>query len=112
MNITFFAYNIYGMGGTVRTVVNTANYLASQGHKIEIVSVRRTSYKPLFLIHPNIKITPIVDARRGKRYPKSMFFWKKIIMRILLLFPSIKINKTEDLYKMFNLYTDFMLIKH
>lgn len=111
MKITFFVYNIYGMGGTVRTVVNTANYLAEKGHKVEIISVKITSQKPLFNIHPKIILTPIVDSRRGRTFRKDIALWKRILMRILFLFPSRKIDKTEDLYKMFNLFTDIIVTR-
>ncbi|MCY8597127.1 glycosyltransferase family 4 protein, partial [Bacillus vallismortis] len=71
MKITFLVYNIYGMGGTVRTVANTANYLAAQNYDVEIISVRRTRGKPMFDLDKRIKLTPIFDARRGKLFGKN-----------------------------------------
>ncbi|PEB42806.1 glycosyltransferase family 4 protein [Bacillus pseudomycoides] len=110
MKITFLVYNIYGMGGTVRTVVNTANYFASKNHDVEIISVRRTSAKPMFDIDKKVKITPIFDARRGKLFGKNTPLYQKIIKRILMKFPSFFIDKSEDLYHMFNLFVDFKII--
>lgn len=110
MKVTFLVYNIYGMGGTVRTVVNTANYFASKKHEVEIISVRRTSAKPMFDIDKKVKITPIFDARRGKLFGKNTPLYQKIIKRILMKFPSVFIDKSEDLYHMFNLFLDFKII--
>lgn len=110
MKITFLVYNIYGMGGTVRTVTNTANYLASRNYDVEIISVRRTSAKPMFDINSKIKITSLFDARRGKLFGKNTPLYKKIIKRALLKIPSMFIDKNEDLYQMFNLFVDFKII--
>ncbi|MGI2748468.1 glycosyltransferase family 4 protein [Bacillus cytotoxicus] len=110
MKVTFLVYNIYGMGGTVRTVANTANYFAAQNREVEIISVRRTSAKPMFDLDKRIKITPIFDARMGKLFGKNTPLYKKIIKRILMKVPSIFIDKSEDLYHMFNLFVDFKII--
>lgn len=110
VKIAFLVYNIFGMGGTVRTVTNTANYLASQGYDVEIISVRRTSAKPMFEINSKIKITPLFDARRGKLFGKNTPLYKKIIKRVLLKFPSIFIDKNEELYHMFNFFVDLKII--
>ncbi|MDM5190892.1 glycosyltransferase family 4 protein [Bacillus sp. DX4.1] len=110
MKITFLVYNIYGMGGTVRTVVNTANYFAAKNHDVEIISVRRTSAKTMFDIDKKVKITPIFDARRGKLFGKNTPLYQKIIKRILMKFPSAFIDKSEDLYHMFNLFVDLKII--
>lgn len=110
MKIFFLVYNIYGMGGTVRTVANTANYLANSNYEVEIISVRRTSKKTLFNIDERIKITPLFDARRGKLYYKDMPMHKKILKKVMVKLPSLIINKDEDLYKMFSLFTDIKIL--
>ncbi|WP_075309789.1 glycosyltransferase family 4 protein [Bacillus wiedmannii] len=110
MKVTFLVYNIYGMGGTVRTVVNTANYFAAKNHEVEIISVRRTSATPMFDIDKKVKIIPIFDARKGKLFGKNTPLYQKIIKRILMKFPSVFIDKSEDLYQMFNLFVDFKII--
>ncbi|MGN7312571.1 glycosyltransferase family 4 protein [Alkalicoccobacillus gibsonii] len=110
MKISFLVYNIYGMGGTVRTVVNQANYLASKNHNVEIISVRKISKEPLFNIDSRVKLTPLYDARRGKGFYKGMPFHKKILKKILLRVPSLYIDKSEDLYHMFNLFVDLKIV--
>lgn len=111
MKIYFIVYNIFGMGGTVKTTVNTVNYLVKQGYKVEIISLRRTSQKPLFKIDPKVKITPLIDVRRGYLYKENSNFIKKLIKKILLKVPSLIMHKDEDLYKMFSLFSDIKLIK-
>ncbi|NKI24243.1 glycosyltransferase family 4 protein [Paenibacillus dendritiformis] len=110
MKIYFLAYNIYGMGGTVRTIANTANYLASQNYNVEIISMRRTSQEPLFSIDKRVKITPLVDARKGRFYSKKRSIFTKGIKKILNNLPSVLIHRTEDLYPMFSLFTDLKLV--
>ncbi|WP_054706273.1 glycosyltransferase family 4 protein [Bacillus sp. JCM 19041] len=110
MKISFLVYNIYGMGGTVRTVVNTANYFAAQNLQVEIISVRKTAASPMFSINSSVKIKPLFDARRGKRYYKGMPLHKKLFKKIACRLPSVAINKKEDLYHMFTLFTDIKVI--
>lgn len=110
MKITFLVYNIYGMGGTVRTVVNTANYFASQNYEVEIISVRRTHEVPLFMIHEKVKITPLYDARRGKQFSEEAPYHRKLMKQLFVKMPSRIIDKGEELYHMFTLQTDFKII--
>ncbi|WP_066065379.1 glycosyltransferase family 4 protein [Neobacillus soli] len=109
MKITFLVYNIYGMGGTVRTVANIANFFASKDYLVEIISIRRTSENPLFILDPKIKLTPLIDARRGMLFRANTPGYKKFLINLLLKIPSILIDKNEDLYKMFNLFIDLKL---
>lgn len=61
----------YGMGGTIRTVVNQANAMARAGHDVEIVSVVRRRTKPQFAIDPAVRLSTLVDQREG-RQPDSL----------------------------------------
>lgn len=111
MKIYFVAYNIYGMGGTVRTVVNTANYLVNNGYDVEIISVRRTSQNPLFNLDKKIKLSPLIDVRHGYLYPQNTSLIKKTIKRVLSKIPSVIIDKSEDLYKNFSFFSDLKLLR-
>jgi glycosyltransferase involved in cell wall biosynthesis len=57
----------YGMGGTIRTVVNQANAMTALGHEVEIVSVVRRRKKPQFHIDPRVRIVTLTDQRDGVR---------------------------------------------
>ncbi|WP_020155854.1 glycosyltransferase family 4 protein [Caldibacillus debilis] len=110
MKITFLIYNVFGMGGTVRTVTNTANFLVDRGYDVEIISVRKTSKKPLFYINEKVKIKYLIDARRPSKNTPPLPLYKKIIKKILTKIPSILIDKSEDLYHMFNLFSDIKIL--
>lgn len=62
MKIVFLAHNIYGIGGTVRTVVNLAEALAAR-HEVEIASVYRRLDEPMFDISPRVRLVPLLDMR-------------------------------------------------
>lgn len=111
MKVTFLAYNIYGVGGTVRTIVNTANELIKNGHDVEIISVKRTSPRPTFALDRSVKLRPLLDARKGKLYHAGMKAPVKWVKRFLLKRKSVLIDKTEDLYPLFSLFTDIQLYR-
>ena len=56
MTVRFLVYNIWGLGGTVRTVANISNYLAEKGYKVVIISVRRTAEKTAIQLSDKIEI--------------------------------------------------------
>lgn len=112
--IHFIVYNIYGVGGTVKTVINIANYLYSRGYDVEIISVRRTHEEPRLGLDPGVKVRPLYDARR-KAYVKKAnkkAWLKSLFVRVLRKFPSLLIHRKEELYAMFTLYTDLQIIRH
>ncbi|OPG07350.1 glycosyltransferase family 4 protein [Microbispora sp. GKU 823] len=65
MRIRYLLLHAYGMGGTIRTVVNQANAMAALGHEVEIVSVVRRRDEPQFRLHPDVALTTLVDQRTG-----------------------------------------------
>lgn len=105
MIIRFLVYNIWGMGGTVRTVGNIANYLVEKGHEVEIISIRRSSEKPTIQLSEKIEIISLYDARYEKNKDNSLRKQRMLKKK------SRIINKEEDLYPMFSRYTDKKLIK-
>ncbi|MEU0564618.1 glycosyltransferase family 4 protein [Nonomuraea sp. NPDC005983] len=63
MIIRYLLLHAYGMGGTIRTVVNQANAMAGAGHRVEIVSVVRRRDEPQFGIDPRVRLSTLVDQR-------------------------------------------------
>ncbi|WP_433404996.1 glycosyltransferase family 4 protein [Streptomyces sp. CA-146814] len=64
MKISFLINNVYGIGGTNRTVINLAEALAVR-HDVEIVSLFRRLTTPKFEISPRVKVRALVDLRSG-----------------------------------------------
>lgn len=97
--IRFMVYNAYGIGGTIKTIFNFANYFYNTGkYDVEIISIKRTKDTPTLYINPKIKIISLQDTRRGAQFSDED--------RLLLDMPSQLIDPEEDLYTMFNGYTD------
>jgi glycosyltransferase involved in cell wall biosynthesis len=71
VKIRYLMLHAYGMGGTIRTVINQANAMATAGHDVEIVSVVRRRGKPQFALHPKVRLSTLVDQREG-RQPDSL----------------------------------------
>lgn len=100
--IRFIVYNVFGIGGTVKTILNFADYFQKTGkYSVEIISIKKTRDTPMLYLNPNVKVTCIQDARREARYSDED--------RGLLEKPSELIHPEEDLYKMFNAYIDMKL---
>ncbi|MEU4571125.1 glycosyltransferase family 4 protein [Nonomuraea sp. ATR24] len=67
MKIRYLMLHAYGMGGTIRTVINQANAMAEYGHDVEIISVVRRREKAQFAIHPGVRVSTLVDQRQGRQ---------------------------------------------
>lgn len=65
MRISFLLHNAYAVGGTARTTLTLAGALAEQ-HDVEVVSVFRHRDVPNFAIAPRVRLTHLVDLRRGQ----------------------------------------------
>ncbi|WP_257155829.1 glycosyltransferase [Streptomyces sp. Ru87] len=65
MQISFLVYNVYGIGGTIRSAVNLAGGLAARGHTVEIASVYRPADTPRLTVDPAVRVVPLIDRRPG-----------------------------------------------
>src|SRR4051794_20704469 len=95
----------WGMGGTIRSAINLAGYLASH-HDVEIISTYRRNDEPYFAFDPRVKVTALDDQRPGAvpRHQRPM--------RALLRRFSSAIYHPADLRKHnHNLWTDVQLVR-
>lgn len=80
MKIRYALLTAYGMGGTVRTVLNQASAMAAAGHDVELISVLRRRSTPHFDIDPRVRLislvdeyaTPPVEGRAAQRAPRDI----------------------------------------
>jgi glycosyltransferase involved in cell wall biosynthesis len=62
--VTIVLMNAFGMGGTVRTTLNLAEYLAGAGYEVEILSVIQTADDSFFgTPPPGVRLTTLHDKR-------------------------------------------------
>jgi glycosyltransferase involved in cell wall biosynthesis/membrane-associated phospholipid phosphatase len=85
----------YGMGGTIRTVLNLASTLSAD-HDVEIVSVIKTRERPFFPMPPGVRVT-FLDQRPRRRT------WRLLRSRL--------IPREETAYDKFDLRTDLALLR-
>ena len=62
--VTILLVHAWGMGGTIRTMLNVAGRLAER-HEVEVVSVWRTRDDPCFAFPPGVTVTAAEDRRPG-----------------------------------------------
>lgn len=63
MRIAYLINDMYGIGGTVRTVANQAAALSAR-HEVEIVSVFRHRAEPVLPVPAQVSLRPLVDIRQ------------------------------------------------
>lgn len=107
MKIRFLVLDVYGMGGTIRTVLNVANYLSKEGYNVEIISVLRHRIIPFFEIDSNIKITVLHDKTRVRKSESI----KHKISNNMLTKKSILIHPDDEARHLFSLLSDIKMYK-
>jgi glycosyltransferase involved in cell wall biosynthesis len=96
----------WGMGGTIRTVLNVAGYLA-QEHEVEIVSVARYREEPFFEPPPGVRVTLLEDQRKEVLAGKL-----PLLQRWLRKFPSVLANEHDKTYeRAWTVWTDVRLVR-
>ncbi|MCX4697239.1 glycosyltransferase family 4 protein [Streptomyces sp. NBC_01373] len=100
MKISFLINNIYGIGGTNRTVINLAEALAVR-HEVEIVSVFRRATATKFEISPRITVRALVDLRPGSADRDAAGSDE----------PSEVVPRQEEFYAQYSRFTDGRIIR-
>ena len=85
----------WGMGGTIRTTLTVAGYLAER-HDVEVVSVFRRRDAPFFPFPPRTAVRTLDDRRRAR--------W-------LSRLPSLLVHPEDYAYPWCNLWTDLVLLR-
>jgi glycosyltransferase involved in cell wall biosynthesis len=96
----------YGMGGTIRTVFNLAEHLAST-YDVELVSVLRRSNRGFFPFPRGVRVTTLDDERPGEG-PKGL---RGAIRAVLRTIPSLLMHPGDNGYSACSLWTDALLVR-
>ncbi|MEV6864702.1 glycosyltransferase family 4 protein [Streptosporangium subroseum] len=99
--VRILLFHAYGMGGTIRTVLNLAGYLA-HSHDVEIVSLIRAQSQPFFPVPPGVAVSFLDDRteRKGR------------VRALLSRLPSVLVPSTEPTYRRCSLWTDLVLLRY
>jgi len=96
----------YGLGGTIRTVLNLAGYLAEH-HEVEVLSVIRAHEHSGLRFPPGVKVTTL-DDRRESVERKALRGW---LYRLLSNSQSVLMHQEDFGFAASSLWTDLMLAR-
>ncbi|WP_308164503.1 glycosyltransferase family 4 protein [Nonomuraea sediminis] len=99
--IRILLLHAYGMGGTIRTVFNLANYLC-ENHDVEIVSILKEAEEPFFPLDPRVKVR-FLDNRLKPHHGIPAWLSKM---------HSRLIPEEETAYHRFNVWTDLKIARY
>ncbi|SNR76914.1 Glycosyltransferase involved in cell wall bisynthesis [Haloechinothrix alba] len=102
VKITFLLSHVYGMGGTIRTVLNVAGHLDSE-YDIEITTVVRRRERPFFPIPPGVTVRVLHDKRDIPG--------RSLIRNVLTRLPSLLVHEEDWVHGLCSLWTDLQMAR-
>lgn len=100
MRITFLVRNIWGIGGTIKTTLNTAEALADLGHDVTIASFVRHKAKSDFAIDPRINVVSLWDTRKPEAGGERLSVRQRIEARLPSFLDRDKVNNQGESSKL------------
>ncbi len=94
--------NAFGVGGTIRTTLETAGELAKR-HDVEVASIVRRQDEPALPVPPGVRLVTLSDLREDKLGPLG---------RRLAERPTRLMTKTDFRHPVFNLLSDANLLRY
>jgi glycosyltransferase involved in cell wall biosynthesis len=102
--VHFLLMHAWGMGGTIRTTLNLAGYLAER-RDVEIISIVRRRDEPFFPFPPGVKVSVVDDQRES-----VVTRWSPI-RRLLRALPSFALFPGDRARRACTLWTDAQLLR-
>ncbi|GAB3648774.1 glycosyltransferase family 4 protein [Glycomyces tarimensis] len=96
MRITFLVRNIWGIGGTIKTTLNTAEALVGLGHDVTIVSCVRHKDRSDFAIDPRLNIVDLWDVRAPSEGGERLSLIDKINRKLPSYLDEDKVNNMGE----------------
>jgi glycosyltransferase involved in cell wall biosynthesis len=97
----------WGMGGTIRTTLNLAGYLASQGWEVEILSIGRGRDEPFFGAFPEGVDVVVLDDKRPSHEPSRLHPLRRWMRKQ----SSVVMHPEDRAARGFNLWVDWKLVR-
>jgi len=104
--VRFLLMTAYGMGGTIRTVFNLAEHLATT-RDVELVSVLRRRDRGFFPFPSGVRMTTLDDERPGAA-PGG---WRGAMRALMHKLPSLLMHPGDNGYSACSLWTDVLLVR-
>ena len=95
----------WGMGGTIRTTLNLAAYLADH-YQVEIIGVGRTRDEPFFEFPPGVRVTALSDRRKQVMEGKL-----PLLQRRMRKLPSVFMHPEDKSARAWNTWVDLRLAR-
>jgi glycosyltransferase involved in cell wall biosynthesis len=100
MRITFLVRNIWGIGGTIKTTLNTAEALVDLGHDVTIASFVRHKAKSDFAIDPRIKVENLWDVRKPAKGGERLSLFERLQSKQPSFLDADKVNNQGESSKL------------
>jgi glycosyltransferase involved in cell wall biosynthesis len=96
----------YGMGGTIRTVLNIAGYLA-RDYDVELISVIRRSRRPFFPFPERLRVRSLDD----RTVPYLSGGVRGALRVVMSGFASVLVHEEDYSFDSSSLWTDFLIAR-
>lgn len=112
--VRYLLLHAYGRGGTIRTVMNQANSLASAGWDVELVSAVRRRDDLQFPLDERVAVSTVVDLREGAYTPPPGLRgrWEERRRARLLEQPARLVPAGEFGYRCFSRWLERQLVAY
>jgi glycosyltransferase involved in cell wall biosynthesis len=97
--------NAFGMGGTIRTVLNLCEHLA-EGHDLELVSVVRRREAAFLPLPPGVPLRTLDDRRATARTRRI-----EPVRALLSRLPSVLVHEEDFAFPAASLWSDVRLVR-